>query len=261
MAERGMGAALAFFNSRRGDTFTIIHISDLTKSYLSKHLHPSHLKNYYIDLAYGARVKADWLCREKEEGRTTCESLTRLAERSGTDLLVLGSWGRKGEKLDALGTVSEFTLRQSRCSLCIVRSTGATGFGGGGTGGARYLFATDGSHAAHLAFSFLLAYVLRPADFVVVVTVTAEDGTAESRVIQQYSEYMRKRKVNGECHVRCVDRLSTTVPEGIVDAVAAYSCDVLVMGISGYGRKKLGSVSEDISTRASCTTLLIKDPA
>ena len=45
------------------------------------------------------QVKAEWLCREKEEGRSTCESLTRLAEKHRTDLLVLGSWGRKGEKL------------------------------------------------------------------------------------------------------------------------------------------------------------------
>ena len=45
------------------------------------------------------QVQAEWLCREKEEGRSTCESLTRLADKSSVDLLVIGSWGRKGEKL------------------------------------------------------------------------------------------------------------------------------------------------------------------
>jgi nucleotide-binding universal stress UspA family protein len=40
------------------------------------------------------------------------------------DLLVVGSFGRKGEKLDFLGSVSDFTLRSSAASICIVRSTG-----------------------------------------------------------------------------------------------------------------------------------------
>eukprot|EP00198_Chlamydomonas_reinhardtii_P005364 XP_001694700.1 glutathione reductase [Chlamydomonas reinhardtii] len=37
---------------------------------------------------FDEEVKAEWLCREKEEGRSTCESLTRLAEKHRTDLLV-----------------------------------------------------------------------------------------------------------------------------------------------------------------------------
>ncbi len=68
-----------------------------------------------------------------------------------------------------LGTVSDFTIRQAHCSICIVRSTGSSigGMAGGGAGAAgpagavsarpaKYLFATDGSHAAHLAFCFLV---------------------------------------------------------------------------------------------------------
>lgn len=45
------------------------------------------------------QIAAEWMCREKEEGRSTCESLTRLADKSAVDLLIVGSWGRKGEKL------------------------------------------------------------------------------------------------------------------------------------------------------------------
>ncbi|KAG2436739.1 hypothetical protein HXX76_006263 [Chlamydomonas incerta] len=276
MSDKSMATALSFFNSKRGDKFNVIHISDMSKNYLSKHLTPSHLKNYYVDMAHGARVKAEWLCREKEEGRSTCESLTRLAEKHGTDLLVLGSWGRKGEKLDMLGTVSDFSLRQSHCSIVIVRSVGGGGLGGitggmgpaGGAPGAvatgrpaKYLFATDGSHAAHLAFTFLLNYLLRPCDSVQVLAVhtSATEGAEEARTTEFYKQYMERRRVSGGVHVRCVDRLTTNIPEGIAEGVTELGCDVLVMGISGYGRKKLGSVSADISTRASCTTIIIKD--
>ncbi|GLI69710.1 hypothetical protein VaNZ11_014217 [Volvox africanus] len=272
MSDRAMAVGLSLFNNRRGDKFTVIHISDSAKNYLSKHLHPSHLKNYYVDMAHGARVTAEWLCREKEEGCSTCECLTRLADKRSVELLVMGSWGRKGEKLDVLGTVSDFSLRQSHCSICIVRSTGSSigGMAGGGGGAgtpagavsarpAKYLFATDGSHAAHLAFCFLVNYLYRPSDAIHVVMVTTTDGTEEAKTVEQYRDYMVKHKINGGAYVKCIDLLSVTVPEGIVDSVPQYGCDVLVVGISGYGRKKLGSVSSDISNRASCTTIIIKD--
>ncbi|GFH07351.1 uncharacterized protein HaLaN_02138 [Haematococcus lacustris] len=70
---------------------------------------------------------------------------------------------------------------------------------------------------------------------------------------------MAKYSVPGKCFVRCIDRLQQTVPEGILEAVRESGSDILAMGISGYGRKKLGSVSEEISIRAPCTTLIIKD--
>jgi hypothetical protein len=39
-----------------------------------------------------------WLQKEKE-GLSTCEALTQLANDNAVDLLVAGSFGRKGEKL------------------------------------------------------------------------------------------------------------------------------------------------------------------
>lgn len=50
---------------------------------------------------------------------------------------------------DNLGTVSDHSLRESHASVCIVRPTGSS------MGQATFLFATDGSHAAALAFCML----------------------------------------------------------------------------------------------------------
>ena len=44
-------------------------------------------------------TKAEWACQDKGQGRSTCEVLMELAEASNLDLLVVGSFGRKGEKL------------------------------------------------------------------------------------------------------------------------------------------------------------------
>ena len=48
--------------------------------------------------------------------------------------------------------MSDFSLRMSHCSVCIVRSTSPPLAPGGGQD---YLFATDGSKAAALAFCTL----------------------------------------------------------------------------------------------------------
>ena len=41
----------------------------------------------------------EWNCREKGEGLTTGMQLMKMAAKQKVDLLVLGSFGRKGEKL------------------------------------------------------------------------------------------------------------------------------------------------------------------
>lgn len=44
------------------------------------------------------QVSAEWACAEKAPGQSTCEALTALAEAKAVGLLVVGSWGRKGDK-------------------------------------------------------------------------------------------------------------------------------------------------------------------
>ena len=50
-------------------------------------------------MADTARIPMEWRCRNKDEGQSTCVALTKLASRHKVDMLVLGSFGRKGEKL------------------------------------------------------------------------------------------------------------------------------------------------------------------
>eukprot|EP00198_Chlamydomonas_reinhardtii_P010076 XP_001699413.1 flagellar associated protein [Chlamydomonas reinhardtii] len=94
MSDKSMATALSFFNSKRGDKFNVIHISDMSKNYLSKHLTPSHLKNFYVDMAHGARVAGgvhvkcvDRLTTNIPEG--IAEAVTEL----GCDVLVMGISG------------------------------------------------------------------------------------------------------------------------------------------------------------------------
>lgn len=44
-------------------------------------------------------LKTEWVCREKLDGDSTCKSLVSLTDSHNVDLLVMGTYGRKGEKL------------------------------------------------------------------------------------------------------------------------------------------------------------------
>lgn len=57
------------------------------------------------------------------------------------------AWPRR----DLLGTVVDFSLRAANASICIVRSTGSKF-----DRQAKFVFSTDGSHAAAFAFVFLI---------------------------------------------------------------------------------------------------------
>jgi nucleotide-binding universal stress UspA family protein len=198
-------------------------------------------------------VGTEWVCREKQEGASTLQSLTTVAERQRIDILVLGSYGRKGEKLEMLGTTSDGALRSSHASICIVRST-STKIGNA----CRYTFASDGSHASGIAFSVLVHFLALPSDIINVVIVTTHDGGHDQEVADHYASVLKEANLAGSAVIK---RLPATKPihSGILDYVNEQSTDILVIGVSGYGAKKLGSVSETISREALCTTLVIKD--
>eukprot|EP00201_Polytomella_parva_P004377 CAMPEP_0175074882 /NCGR_PEP_ID=MMETSP0052_2-20121109/21614_1 /TAXON_ID=51329 ORGANISM="Polytomella parva, Strain SAG 63-3" /NCGR_SAMPLE_ID=MMETSP0052_2 /ASSEMBLY_ACC=CAM_ASM_000194 /LENGTH=227 /DNA_ID=CAMNT_0016343351 /DNA_START=129 /DNA_END=812 /DNA_ORIENTATION=- len=182
-----------------------------------------------------------------------------MADKHAVDALVVGSFGRKGEKLDVLGTVSDFSLRTSHSSVVIVRSTGPVW---DRRRGCRFLFATDGSHASAVAFVVLIKYFYKPNDSITVLKVTNTITPEEQLSMKQFSDYMSTHGIPayfGRTMLREISVNALTVPEVILDAIHDLSIDVVVLGVSGYGKKKLGSVSEEISVRASCTSIVIKD--
>jgi hypothetical protein len=49
-----------------------------------------------------------------------------------------------------------------------------------------------------------------------------------------------------------------TIAEGLLQLAKAQEATCIVVGISGYSKKKLGSVSEELVTHATCNTIVIK---
>jgi len=247
--------AAAFTNVKRGDSLSLLHVSDPHKTNLPRNLQPNHLHHYYEDMIGAFRTPSTWVCRAKAEGQSTCEAVTSLADKSKADLLVLGSFGRKGEKIDVLGTVSDYSLREARASLCIVRSTSSAI-----DRRAKIVFASDGSYTAAFAFLYVTQLLRRPADQVDVVFVTSGEPSEElSATADEYRSFMAAHGVPGGVHMWRVEA-GTPMPQGITEAARSLEANVLALGISGYGRKKLGSVSEVLCTMADVTTIVVKDP-
>ena len=109
---------------------------------------------------------------------------------------------------ELLGSVSDFSLRESPTSICIVRST-SNKIGKQ----AKFLFSTDGSHAAALAFCVLIKCLKRPMDIVNVVMISTTDGQNEKATIDHYHDFMVENQV------RCDSQLISNPIRGTTNLV------------------------------------------
>ena len=64
-------------------------------------------------------------------------------------------------------------------------------------------------------------------------------------------------QIEGQCMVRS-NTAQETVVGSILEAARVVEADSLVLGISGYIKAKLGSVSEECSQKSRCSILVLK---
>lgn len=257
MCDKAVDMACTICSVNRKDKVFLLHVSAQVKRgelplATPRHLLADHLKNRYLSQTAHHHVTSEWAARAKEDGESTCEALTKLAALQHVDMLVVGSFGRKGDKLDMLGSVADYSLRESHCSICIVRSTAQAI-----QGPATHMLATDGSRAAALAFCVLIHQLRRPED-VILVTHVVDGADNNPDILAPYQELMTKHKVKGECYIHRKGR-DDTVATGLLQAAAARQVDSIVLGTADYRNKRLGSVSQDVAVRGTCNTIIIKD--
>eukprot|EP00884_Botryococcus_braunii_P020713 jgi/Botrbrau1/7325/Bobra.247_3s0020.1 len=256
VSDQALAVGNSLVSKDRGDKLVMLHVADASKKYLPQHLSPVNLHHHFAGRAAQLQVQAEWHQDEKGHTKSTCEALTRLAEFLKTDILVLGSFGRKGEKLDMLGSTSDQSLRQCAAHICIVKSTSPKL-----EGPKTWCFATDNSPAAHTAFAILLFRVVQKGDTVHVLHVTQNSSYTNSGelVLAPYRRMLETHKIEGRCVTVHHDG-NVTVSSAIIHAAEKLETDVLVVGISGFGHQKLGSVSEDVVRMCRCTVLVLKGP-
>mmetsp|Transcript_54948 Transcript_54948/g.174695 ORF Transcript_54948/g.174695 Transcript_54948/m.174695 type:complete len:116 (-) Transcript_54948:701-1048(-) len=99
--------------------------------------------------------------------------------------------------------------------------------------------------------------LVEPKDTVHVVYVSAV--VAYTSVLRWYGEVMEERGIQGSQEFVSVDS-GTAVATGILEFCDKKDTDFLVLGISGYSKAKLGSISEECVTYSRCTCIVVKDP-
>jgi nucleotide-binding universal stress UspA family protein len=70
-----------------------------------------------LGLAEKSGVKATWLI---EKGRPF-EHIVRFANSLDVDLIVMGTYGRRGVEKMAIGSVSERVIEYSKCPVIVVK--------------------------------------------------------------------------------------------------------------------------------------------
>jgi len=78
-------------------------------------------------------------------------------------------------------------------------------------------------------------------------------------MLEEYREALKQRGIKGRAE-GIVTEGEATVPSQILHQCSRVQADFLVLGLSGYTREKLGSVSHDVLGAARCSVLAIKDP-
>lgn len=102
------------------DTFVIDRFSKVTeRKVVEQELNDDGRRhiNYVLGLAEKSSVKATWVI---EKGRPF-EHIVRLANSLDVDLIVMGTYGRRGVEKMAIGSVSERVIEYSKCPVIVVK--------------------------------------------------------------------------------------------------------------------------------------------
>jgi nucleotide-binding universal stress UspA family protein len=189
-----------------------------------------------------------------EEGHPL-DALTKLADKSQADLLVVGPHGRGRLDSILLGSISQGLLHAMPTSVLVAREPADAP--------TRVLLATDGSPASLAATEYIARFPL-PADAHIDVVLIADDvGEAEAPNEQTWAGRMLEATI--ETLTAGGKTAAPVIRHGdakrrILAAADELDSDMIVTGARGLGGFKgmiLGSVSQAISKAAPCSVLVV----
>lgn len=205
------------------------------------------------------------------------ESIVQQAREWPADLIVVGSHGRKGIDLVLLGSVSRAVLDHAPCPVLTVRSKSD----GAEVGDfLRVLIAVDGSSFSRRAVDWVASQRWNDETrfkLVMAVPLISETYSVESnqrypaKLLSEWEagkiaamELVEDLATKLEEHLG--DRTGAEVQEGdprqiVLDKAAQFHADLIILGShgrTGLTRFLLGSVSQAVSSRATCSVLIIK---
>lgn len=267
-------AAFEIASQLRGhNLLQVVHITDPTKDYLPPHLEPQYLLTDFEARCVRKAIPSSSFSvavRAKEQDQSTRDALQQAAWNFKSDILILGSFGRKGPSIFQMGSVTDWSVRTIPVTTVIVRPESVvpddTPIVGGGPPPVRpslFMCAVDGSDVAADAMEMAL-FLMKPVDRLLVLHIRIADGTQgrSEDVVARYESRLANAMVDGR--VVLEEKLGgKTISQQICQAVAREEASFLVMGVDGMGafnsgKRIFGSVSDACAERARCTVVLVK---
>jgi nucleotide-binding universal stress UspA family protein len=196
-------------------------------------------------------------------------SVSDYAREVGADWIVVGTHGYTGLKHVLLGSVAERTVKESPCSVLVVRQAGsplapkqivaATDFSAHGTAAVQAAADLARAHGAKL-------HIVHAADLRVPFVTPYEVAVPDALITAAYDEARRQLGllVDSLPGVTVTTELVTAPPHAAIDdAAKRLAADLVVTGSrgrSGLAHAVLGSVAERTVRHAPCSVLIVKGP-
>jgi len=198
--------------------------------------------------------------RTKAKGQTTSEVLQAMCEDFLLDSLVVGAYGRKGEKVEVLGSVADNALRMSNCDVMVVRSTSYDL-----ETNSTWVVSVDESETARLALATVMETYVKEGDVVYLMHSSFE--AQGGRVLDSYKDVVAKggykdKKVEFNFNFLSMPyKEQSSIPHALIMFAEDVQADFIALGIKGHKREKFGSVSDDLIHHSKhCSPFVIKHP-
>lgn len=206
---------------------------------------------------YGARVEKVFVTGAADE------ALVGHAEKSGAQLIVLASTGRRGAARWLLGSVTERTLRTSPVPVLVVRDATPLEAWVRGERPLRVMVATDLSAVSELAIQWAAA-LRRIGPCHITVVHATRTGTAEARALERDLRHQTQGS-SDDTHVHVIGRRETRRTGRCLARVAATEkTDLLVVGSrqrAAHDRFWHGTVAGEALVLAKTNVACVPAPA
>ena len=213
------------------------------------------LQTDYETLALKERVEIKFFARPRKLA-SVHEAVVELAEELQVDFLYMGAFGADSSGiLNILGSTAEWCLTACTASLVLVKST-AFELEDQRT----FVIPVDSSDASAAAFAFVQQKLMKPRDILHVVTISRGKGTGGLGILGKYKDKMSAMPLDEASRTTSLDSQGENVAETIAAHCKQVQADFCVIGISGFMKEKLGSVSDTVVRQARCTVMVVKDP-
>jgi nucleotide-binding universal stress UspA family protein len=230
---------------------------------LDKAQHEALKQKMRFVYAAGGHPDVDY---ETGEGDPSREIL-RIAKQVDSDLIVMGTHGRTGLRRILAGSVAVAVLRGASCPVMVLRSVEQPR----PSAEVRTIvhpsdFSIDSEAALRVARQLAreqeARLVILHVESLDVISYGTPMDEFDPGVFMKDLERLRKRVEGPDLKYPIATVLRRgSVPEGIIDVAREMNCDLIVMGThgrTGLSRLVMGSVAEDVLTRASCPVLMVK---